>query len=52
MDETLMQFANLDDFEVLARRQRVMESIAALTLTYKQLNQEMARRKTLRWMVS
>jgi hypothetical protein len=41
----------LDDFEVIAERFRVTEAIAALTDRYRQLNQEMTRRETLRWMV-
>lgn len=41
----------LDDFEVIAERVRVTEAIAALTDRYRQLNQEMTRRETLRWMV-
>jgi hypothetical protein len=41
----------LDDFEVIAERIRVTEAIAVLTDRYRQLNQEMTRRETLRWMV-
>jgi hypothetical protein len=41
----------LDDFEVMAERARVAGMIAALTDRYRQLNHEMNRRETLRWMV-
>jgi hypothetical protein len=41
----------LDDFEVLAERQRVMAALAALTDKYRRLNDEMTRRKTLQWML-
>lgn len=43
--------SRLDDFQVLDERRRVTETITALTDRYVQLNQEMARRETLRWMV-
>jgi hypothetical protein len=43
--------SQLDDFEVVAERLRLSETIAALTARYKELNQEMARRETLRWML-
>lgn len=48
-DTTLSQ---LDDFEVIAERARVMRALAALTDRYKRLNQEMMRRETLRWMLA
>jgi hypothetical protein len=41
----------LDDFEVLAERARVAGMLAALTDRYRQLNHEMNRRETLRWML-
>jgi hypothetical protein len=41
----------LDDFQVIAERIRVMEAIAALTDRYRRLNKEMAGRVTLRWML-
>ena len=50
MDE-YTSVSQLDDFEVIAERVRVTEAIAALTDRYRQLNQEMTRRETLRWMV-
>jgi hypothetical protein len=43
--------ALLDDFEVMAERARVAEILTALTDRYRQLNQEMNRRETLRWML-
>jgi hypothetical protein len=41
----------MDDFEVMAERARVAGMLAALTDRYCQLNHEMNRRETLRWMV-
>lgn len=46
------EFAELDDFQVIAERVRVMDTIAALTDKYRALNQEMTRRETLRWLVT
>ena len=43
--------ALLDDFEVIAERARLAEMLAALTDRYRQLNHEMNRRETLRWML-
>jgi hypothetical protein len=51
MDEAFSKFAELDDFQVLAERLRVMDTIAALTDRYKKLNEEMGRRATLAWML-
>jgi hypothetical protein len=51
MDEAVTELAELDDFEVLAERARVAGMLAALTDRYRQLNHEMNRRETLRWMV-
>ncbi|HEX7162638.1 MAG TPA: hypothetical protein VF223_15555 [Trebonia sp.] len=42
--------SQLDDFQVIAERLRVIEAIAALTARCKELNQAMTRRETLRWM--
>ncbi|HUB38122.1 MAG TPA: hypothetical protein VMA72_04660 [Streptosporangiaceae bacterium] len=50
-DGALGEFTRLDDFQVIAERRRVMEMIAALTDRYRNLNHEMTRRGTLRWMV-
>lgn len=44
-------FTQLDDFQVIAERRRVSETLAALTDRYRELNREMYRRETLRWMV-
>ena len=41
----------LDDFEVLAERQRIIAALAALTDKYRRLNSEIAQRETLRWML-
>jgi hypothetical protein len=51
MDEHIV-VSQLDDFEVIAERAQVMEELAALTDRYRQLNQEMERRGTLRWMLA
>jgi hypothetical protein len=51
MDEAVTELAELDDFEVLAERARVAGMLAALTDRYRQLNHEMNRRETLRWML-
>jgi hypothetical protein len=50
MDEQV-NGAKLDDFQAIAERLRLTETIAALTARYKELNQEMTRRETLRWML-
>ncbi|HEX7163946.1 MAG TPA: hypothetical protein VF223_22245 [Trebonia sp.] len=42
----------MDDFEVIAERFRVMTTLARLTDRYKQLNDEMNKRETLRWMAA
>lgn len=51
MDEAFSKFAELDDFQVITERLRVMDTIAALTDKYKQLNEEMGRRPALAWML-
>ena len=42
----------MDDFQVLAERKRVMANLAALTDRYRELNNELSRRDTLRWMLA
>jgi hypothetical protein len=42
----------LDDFQVITERSRVMAALADLTARYRALNREMSRRQTLRWMVA
>jgi len=42
---------DLDDFQVIAERRRVMGLIATLTDRYRLLSREMTRRETLRWML-
>jgi hypothetical protein len=44
-------FTQLDDFQVIAERRRVTETIATLADRYRKLNEEMTRRATLRWML-
>ncbi len=51
MDDAITELTELDDFEVIAERARVAGMLAALTDWYRQLNREMNRRETLRWMV-
>jgi uncharacterized protein YerC len=50
MDDALREFAQLDDFQVIAERLQVAKALAELTDRYRRLNQEMGRRETLRWM--
>jgi hypothetical protein len=45
-------YSELDDFQVITERVRLMGTIAALTDQYRALNQEITRRETLRWMVA
>jgi hypothetical protein len=42
--------SQMDDFQLLAERQRLMTTLAALTDQYRALNQEISRRESLRWM--
>jgi hypothetical protein len=42
----------MDDFQVLAERKRVMANLAALTDRYRELNNELSRRDTLKWMLA
>ena len=44
--------SRMDDFQVIAERQRVMTVLAALTDQYRELNQEINRRESLRWMLA
>ena len=44
--------SRMDDFQVIAERQRVMANLAALTDQYRALNQEITRRESLRWMLT
>jgi hypothetical protein len=44
--------SRMDDFQVIAERQRVMTNLAALTDQYRALNQEINRRESLRWMLA
>jgi hypothetical protein len=44
--------SGLDDFQVVAERRRVMAALAALTDQYRELNQELQRRESLRWMLA
>ena len=44
--------SRMDDFQVITERRRVMAALAALTDQYRELNQELQRRESLRWMVA
>jgi len=44
--------SRMDDFQVIAERQRVMAALAALTDKYRALNHEISRRDTLKWMLA
>ena len=44
--------SGMDDFEVIAERQRVMATLAALTDRYRELNHEITTRETLKWMLA
>lgn len=46
------EVTNLDDFELIEERQRVMGWLANLTGRYRDLTSEMHRRESLRWMVA
>jgi hypothetical protein len=46
------EVSRMDDFQVIAERQRVMTALAALTDEYRELNQEISRRETLQWMTA
>jgi len=46
------EVSRMDDFEVVAERRRVMAALAALTDQYRELNQEISRRDTLKWMLA
>jgi len=44
--------SGMDDFQVIAERQRVMAALTVLTDQYRALNQELTRRETLQWMLA
>jgi hypothetical protein len=46
-----ISLSDLDDFQVIAERARVMNALAALTDRYRRLNDEMRKRVTLAWML-
>lgn len=43
---------DLDDFEVIAERRRVMTTLARLTDRYRELNRELEKRESLKWMLA
>ncbi len=44
--------SQMDDFQVIAERRRVMATLAALTDQYRALNQEINKRENLKWMLA
>ena len=44
--------SGMDDFEVIAERQRVMATLVALTDRYRVLNREISTRENLKWMLA
>jgi hypothetical protein len=51
MDNAFSEVTELDDFQVIAEWRRLTKAVAALTDSYRRINQEMSRRETLRWML-
>ncbi len=47
-----LDLSDMDDFEVMEERRRVMAALAFLTGKYRDLNSEMTKRETLRWMAA
>ena len=47
-----LDLSELDDFQVVEERRKVMTALAFLTDKYRDLNEEMTRRETLRWMTA
>jgi hypothetical protein len=43
---------DLDDFQVIEERRLVMATLATFTDRYRELNQELQRRESLRWMLA
>jgi hypothetical protein len=50
--DELDEVSRMDDFEVIKERTNVMSALTYLTDRYRRLNDEMARRESLRWMVA
>jgi 3-methyladenine DNA glycosylase Tag len=46
------EISQMDDFEVIRERQKVMAALRELTDRYRRLNTEMTTRETLRWMAA
>ncbi len=46
-----LDLSDMDDFEVIEERRKVMTALAFLTGKYRDLNDEMTKRETLRWMM-
>ena len=45
-----LDLSDMDDFELVEERRRVQVALAVLTDKYRDLNDEMNKRETLRWM--
>jgi hypothetical protein len=52
VSQSELDLSDMDDFEVIEERRRVMTALAFLTDKYKALNSEISRRETLRWMTA
>jgi hypothetical protein len=52
VDDMDNDVTRMDDFQVIEERRRVMANLAALTDRYRELNQELQRRESLRWMLA
>jgi hypothetical protein len=52
MSQSEPDLSDLDDFQIIKERQNVMTALTFLTDKYRELNNEMARRESLRWMVA
>lgn len=50
--DPILDVRELDDFEVVTERLRVMAALASLTSRYRALNHEMNTRETLKWMLA
>jgi hypothetical protein len=48
----LYDMSQLDDFQVIAERSRIMTALARLTDQYRAVNAEMSKRETLKWMMA
>jgi hypothetical protein len=54
MDDSgqLYDASQLDDFQVIAERSRIMTALASVTGQYRAINAEMRKRETLQWILA